>query len=935
MIKNKHFRNGIIALAGVGLISPNLDLTLSLIPIIGILIWIQVALFLRNENIKDRIIVLFHLSFGLTALGTVVLAAEYVIYDFPEIPFPSYGDILILAGYFGVAFSSLRIGEIRKHFSKLSNLTDAFLLFASIFALLLIFYSDYLLNPNFDSTRKIYSVSYFTANALLISGIFFMNVGIKKNSTAFWLLIMGFLGATIETLFVLKASNITFLDPIRLIPIGFLAYSMAMTSPNVKMFAKPVVLPADSRFYIWKISCIAIFSLLIASVNFPTLSAVYLLVGIAVTAGLTAKYKFAFSLNDELQSYNGIQEAFVKKLYTATRHEDIDNLLKNSLAELFSPSKPWIATSEKEYEMINLQTEKSLFKSNNDFAKIFINIEESSIDDKTHIAISQMVETAGLAKANFHIRKAIILEQNESRWNFLTQSSSEAVLLVNKENIIETFSPNANRIIGETRSIDFIEIFGVDIQETVNVEVEIKHNDKYFSVVGKATGGFGIKDASDFVVWVKDITNTVLSERFDSVTGLGNYNELERRSWPDKGTLVLVNIKNFRQYNDSYGFSIGNNILFLVGERIKDIFRSKESTSIFRGTNDEFIILIKDSHIPLESINTRMNTLCSETLAIFGGELLLDINANIAVVHFENQTLEEVVRNADTSLGYAKKQNPQSGQNVVLYEEKMQVNVKENLELGISLQKALEDPENSGLEIHFQPIIKVEDDSLYALEALTRWKKEDGSFIATPDVFVPLAERMGIAHKLDMFVAVEAATKIKELRKINPDVRMQMNISPVGLTGEHLHEMGSKIKSILGKAEGVVLEIIESTSNIDDLKPTFATLRDYGFGISIDDFGSGESNLHRILEFPATQVKFAGEFADSITSNIEFMSYQVASLKAKGFSTVVEKVENEEQLASFKQTGIDHVQGWIYARDMNFSDIQSWMMQENVMKIPS
>lgn len=236
---------------------------------------------------------------------------------------------------------------------------------------------------------------------------------------------------------------------------------------------------------------------------------------------------------------------------------------------------------------------------------------------------------------------------------------------------------------------------------------------------------------------------------------------------------------------------------------------------------------------------------------------------------------------------------------------------------------------NDQLEVHYQPQINTFDHSLYGVEVLARWTSKEFGRVA-PDEFIEIAEAFGFIATLDLCILRQACQQLADWRKQDINLPLiAVNFSPLTF---HSPDLINTIKFIL-KQNGMspsdlVLEVTENKKIIldDQLIGVIDDLYSMGIQISLDDFGTGHSNLKRLLQIPVSQLKLDRSFVMGLPQTIsKELSETIFSLSQKvNAVSIAEGVETEQQLSTLKELGYKVVQGYFFAPPLSRVNFEAW-----------
>ncbi len=383
-------------------------------------------------------------------------------------------------------------------------------------------------------------------------------------------------------------------------------------------------------------------------------------------------------------------------------------------------------------------------------------------------------------------------------------------------------------------------------------------------------------------------------------------------------SLALLDIDNFAEINAVLGQEYGDNLLCAAAERIKAQFVA--NCMVSRISGDTFAVFGPSSYIPKE-------VLLQSFVNPFkiGGELqLLSITAGLVPLREIDGGGSEAIKDASITLKLGKKNH--RGQ-VVVFANSVVSDARARLDMLKNLRAAFE---CNQLFLVFQPKLKLTDLSVTGFEALLRWQDSSGKFISPAD-FIPLAEQSGLIIRMGEWVLRNAIAELALLRaKGYRDAKMAVNISVAQL--EH-PDMMDMLARVMGASDihpsYIELEITESVA-MGDIEGNLARLREIremGFKLSMDDFGTGFSSLTYLQKMPITCLKIDRAFVDTSNtkSGREIVEMIVQLGKTLGLTVIAEGVEEEMQGVLLKGMGCHEVQGFYYARPMPRDQLLEWL----------
>ncbi len=412
---------------------------------------------------------------------------------------------------------------------------------------------------------------------------------------------------------------------------------------------------------------------------------------------------------------------------------------------------------------------------------------------------------------------------------------------------------------------------------------------------------------------------------YDSLTRLPNRaylqerlaSELERASRGESaGTVLFIDMDDFKMINDTFGHSCGDNIIIKVGNRILEAVG--EPAVVARVGDDEFIVLLPD-----ESSQENVRCIADNMLKLLGRDYEFDeapihLSASIGIASYPSNgdTAEDILKSADLALFTAKS----SGKNTWrFYEADLQTIVFENMMLKHGLREAIECEE---LMLHYQPLVDARNGCVVGFEALLRWTSPVHGAVP-PAHFIPLAEESNMIQKIGKWVIEEACRFAHKLAEIgNSDIRVSVNISPRQLVTDDFVAIVANAIDRAGISPGQLeLEITESVL-IDSLADSIRKLKELqalGVYLSLDDFGTGFSSLTYLRNLPVGTLKIDKSFIDPIIADAEqlqFVCSIVNMAHVLRLLVVAEGVETAEQFEQLAQCQCDLIQGYFFSRPL-------------------
>lgn len=409
----------------------------------------------------------------------------------------------------------------------------------------------------------------------------------------------------------------------------------------------------------------------------------------------------------------------------------------------------------------------------------------------------------------------------------------------------------------------------------------------------------------------------------DPLTGRGNraryLADLKRvvadtRAKGVHAALLHIDLDRFKEINDAFGQTAGDAVLARVAQMLSA--RVGGDAPLARLAGDDFTIIVRHDARPgamadlCESILEDLST----PVALPQGEANVTASIGVVLLPRDARTADEAHRNAELALRRAKAEGPGT---FVFYAEEFNAQVQNELLMERRLRAAIAE---RGLAVHFQPQIRVTDESLYGLEALVRWPREGG--MISPADFIPLAEKSGLIIDLGAFVLDESCRQAKAWMAQGFDFgHVSVNVSPVQLWQPgFVSTVAQTLRRHDLPGHAICLEVTEGVFVDHDegrVARVLASLRELGVCLSLDDFGSGYSSLGYLNRLPFDQLKVDRSFVSNVhvdSRKAELLRGVVALGAGLGLEIVVEGAEAPEEVTLIRALPCTAIQGFAYAR---------------------
>ncbi len=388
---------------------------------------------------------------------------------------------------------------------------------------------------------------------------------------------------------------------------------------------------------------------------------------------------------------------------------------------------------------------------------------------------------------------------------------------------------------------------------------------------------------------------------------------------------IVIDINHFHMLNERYGKLYGNEVLKQVGERIRESLHDTNGI-ICRSGADTFLIYCPhrtDYAAILENATIMLKRNGKNDHQV---RLRMGVYSNVDKAIDVEQRFDRAKLAADTVKNVFTKA-------IGIYDESLHESELFAEQLLESFPEAIQDKQ---FQVYFQPKYDVRDNepTLASAEALIRWQHPELGMVS-PGVFIPLFEKNGLIQELDNYVWHAAAKQVNDWKtRLDITIPVSVNVSRVDLYDPHFAEKMCDIVQDSGiSPKELLLEITESayTEESNQIIDTVDQLRQHGFRIEMDDFGSGYSSLNMLSTLPIDVLKLDMQFIRNAfrerkdTRLLEIVLQLAESLEVP---TVAEGVETAEQLLTLKAMGCDIVQGYYFSRPICASEFEELLFKE-------
>ena len=395
----------------------------------------------------------------------------------------------------------------------------------------------------------------------------------------------------------------------------------------------------------------------------------------------------------------------------------------------------------------------------------------------------------------------------------------------------------------------------------------------------------------------------------------------------DRETLAVLflDLDDFKHVNDSLGHAAGDSLLMAVATRLQGCVGPTDTVARFGG--DEFAILldpIPDDAYPI-AVAERILGAFNLPVKAGGIEMIVAFSIGIAISDPKSLDPEDLLRNADVAMYRAKARGKRTFE---MFELSMHAAALERLEMENDLRVAVERNE---LVIEYQPIVWMDSERVYGVEALLRWDHPVKGRIE-PDRFIPLAEETGLISAVGAWVLENACAEVRRWDREFPDHQLRLGVN-LSVRQLQRPDIVDEIRQVLKKTgfspDRLTLEITESAviREGEETSHVFQRLRAAGMKVAIDDFGTGYSSLSYLARFPIDVIKIDKAFVTSSgrgVKNSALLRAIVGLGHSLGVEIVAEGIENRQQAKILEPLGCSG-QGYYFSRPLSSADMAAML----------
>ena len=398
----------------------------------------------------------------------------------------------------------------------------------------------------------------------------------------------------------------------------------------------------------------------------------------------------------------------------------------------------------------------------------------------------------------------------------------------------------------------------------------------------------------------------------------------------ENAALFLIDVDDFKKVNDLCGHHTGDEVLRMIAKRLKQTVRADDV--IARVGGDEFAAILFKVGSPenVRNIARKMIEAIAEPFPTQPIPSHVGLSIGMTMMPNDSNDPPTLLRWSDMAMYEAKSQGKNRAH---FFSEEINRKIRSDLQIEAELRQAIKNP-GSGLYVAYQPQVCAKTRKMIGVEALIRWRLEDGHFIS-PGEFIPVAEKTGLIVDIGAWLITRICQDLAALRQHGIELpKVAINVSPREMTrGTSMVENACLTLDDFGEnVNRFQFEITENALIDENAAEVLQAFHNAGFTLAIDDFGSGYSSLGYLKRFQVSTLKIDQQFVQQLPDDSEDAAIVTAVIqmaKALGITVVAEGVETAAQAEFLTEHGCDILQGYLISRPVPTQELLAFIQAQH------
>ena len=392
-----------------------------------------------------------------------------------------------------------------------------------------------------------------------------------------------------------------------------------------------------------------------------------------------------------------------------------------------------------------------------------------------------------------------------------------------------------------------------------------------------------------------------------------------------KIAVLFLDLDRFKEINDTFGHSYGDEILTTVTTRFKIAMREKDTIARIGG--DEFIILIEEMNevSDIDQVLEKLLNVFKDKFIAYQHSFKLSASIGVAIYPDDGKQIEDLIKNADAAMYQAK----EAGRNTYrFYTQEMTEKLFTKMLMKNEIEKGMK---NKEFILYYQPQVSIHSGKVLGAEALVRWKHPQMGLMF-PDKFIEISESTKQIVELGKQVLEIACIDAKKwIDSGNFSGKVAVNVSAIQIKNGDFYEVVTSVLEKTGLSGYFLeLELTESymMQNPKEAIALFKKLKTHGITLSIDDFGTGYSSLSYLKQLPVDKLKIDRSFIMDIPNDkgdMAITSTIISMAKSLGLGVIAEGIETKEQHQFLKEHHCYEAQGYFYSKAIPEEDFLKFL----------